>query len=539
MKLKKILRKSTRRVFWVFAVSFLIVGLFSFSPPIFSGVKAQEPQPIRLISYTELEANPPLPPQRILLGDGARIWKTRLGNYTFDKSKPFVFRYHDRFGEQLIVSATWWINSTDIFDFAKVVGFTVLSENDTVFKYQYSVTYKGGGLTKDTVVGNITVTWVFDSINAPKQSVEFSKDLSAWTTGGLGDFNIFLDILPIKKYLKTTDTSAVDLASYISTVKLLDNVKKCAVGNASDVTVWNKGLGTFWEDFGVGCPVWGGAEKVFGGKGFLIVFPSNVDSVDPSLYEYWNTGDDTSHPVWSTYWKAQTFTVGDTAHMVTSVKIKMFAYGSPPSPRTIGIRATDASGHPTGSDLTSGTYLWESGTSPGVWQEVTVTPYLLNANTKYAIVHRVPNGESNKLMYWRADTDGAYAGGNYEESANSGSSWTTVLDYGDFMFEVWGTPPNTAPTIDTFQAPSTAYANKYFFLNATIDDADGVADFDYATIEINGSVILKWVNSTNTFSEQSDANGYCTLDASNSQRTTVNSTAYKLSWKIKLTWTYP
>lgn len=46
MKLKKILRKSTRRVFWVFAVSLFIIGFFSFNPPIFSGVKAEASYPI-------------------------------------------------------------------------------------------------------------------------------------------------------------------------------------------------------------------------------------------------------------------------------------------------------------------------------------------------------------------------------------------------------------------------------------------------------------------------------------------------------------
>lgn len=98
---------------------------------------------------------------------------------------------------------------------------------------------------------------------------------------------------------------------------------------------------------------------------------------------------------------------------------------------------------------------------------------------------------------------------------------------------------NESPTIGEFQAPATAYANQYSLLNASINDDDGVADFDYATIEISNSVILKWTESTNVFSEQSDSNGYCTLDAENSVRTSVNSTAYQLSWKIKLTWTYP
>jgi hypothetical protein len=97
---------------------------------------------------------------------------------------------------------------------------------------------------------------------------------------------------------------------------------------------------------------------------------------------------------------------------------------------------------------------------------------------------------------------------------------------------------NTAPTIGEFQAPSTVYANKYFFLNATINDADGIADFVNATVEINGTIVLKWDNATNTFSEYSDTNNYCTLDTANSIKANLNTTAHKLSWKIKLYWNY-
>lgn len=97
----------------------------------------------------------------------------------------------------------------------------------------------------------------------------------------------------------------------------------------------------------------------------------------------------------------------------------------------------------------------------------------------------------------------------------------------------------TLLTMGEFQAPSTVYANKYFLLNATIQNLKGTSNFVNATIEISNGIILKWDNTTNTFSKLQDTQGYCTLDASNSFRTTINSTAYKLSWKIKLDWAYP
>ena len=98
--------------------------------------------------------------------------------------------------------------------------------------------------------------------------------------------------------------------------------------------------------------------------------------------------------------------------------------------------------------------------------------------------------------------------------------------------------------IGEFAASSLFYANKWDFVNATIFDADtnitaGNIYFVNATIELSNSIILEWDNSTNTFSEYQDTNNYCILDASNSIRTTINDTSYKLSWKIQLAWSYP
>ncbi len=95
------------------------------------------------------------------------------------------------------------------------------------------------------------------------------------------------------------------------------------------------------------------------------------------------------------------------------------------------------------------------------------------------------------------------------------------------------------PIIGQFEAPTMVFACKYFYLNATINNPDGKAYFVNCTVEISNSIILKWENSTDTFSEYQDTNNYCTLDTANSFKTTVNSTAYKLSWKIRLGWNYP
>lgn len=101
------------------------------------------------------------------------------------------------------------------------------------------------------------------------------------------------------------------------------------------------------------------------------------------------------------------------------------------------------------------------------------------------------------------------------------------------------TSENNAPTISSFEAPNIAYANKYFLLSATINDADGIKDFVNATVEISNNIILKWDSATDVFSVHYDPNNYCILDASGCSREQLSSTAYKLSWKIKIGWTYP
>ena len=73
-----------------------------------------------------------------------------------------------------------------------------------------------------------------------------------------------------------------------------------------------------------------------------------------TLYENYNTGDDAALGIYGAIWAAQTFTVGAAGHTITSVKLLLYRYGSPGTV-TVSIRATDGNGHPTGSDLTSGT----------------------------------------------------------------------------------------------------------------------------------------------------------------------------------------
>jgi len=179
-----------------------------------------------------------------------------------------------------------------------------------------------------------------------------------------------------------------------------------------------------------------------------------------TLFEYHNTGDNTVLYAAATGWLGQTFTVGSSSHTITSIKLKLFRIGTPGTV-TIGIRATDGNGHPTGGDLTSGTIDGDTLTTDdaGEWYEISLTEYTLPANTKYATVLRAPTADPDtEAVGWRCEWPGTYAGMNGEHSADSGVTWLSLLDYwgadGDFMFEVWGNAIAQAFTKSITQAIS-------------------------------------------------------------------------------------
>lgn len=166
-------------------------------------------------------------------------------------------------------------------------------------------------------------------------------------------------------------------------------------------------------------------------------------------YEYYSSGDDSHCYVYGALWRAQTFTPS-TAHTSKSVKFKLFRGGSPGT-LTVSIRATDGSGHPSGTDLCSGTYNGDTlgvGASNAAWVEITLTTtYALVADTKYAIVLKATSGDADNYVACREHINSpTYTGGNREYSADSGSSWSSTLG-SDMMFEDWGIPSTVTASV--------------------------------------------------------------------------------------------
>ena len=203
-------------------------------------------------------------------------------------------------------------------------------------------------------------------------------------------------------------------------------------------------------------------------------------SANSTLYEYYNTGDDTAAATYDTFWRAQTFTPSIT-HSIGGVKLKLYRTGNP-GDITVSIKATDGSSHPTEDDLcygiTDGDTLTTS--SPGEWREVMFTSTVsLTASTKYAIVVRALDGSPGKQFYWGMDLTDNYAGGCYEGSSNSGSTWISDTDR-DFMFEEydyeWYYIANSILVFNTAGLPDNAVIT-----GATLD-LRGATKFDSLNI---------------------------------------------------------
>jgi hypothetical protein len=156
------------------------------------------------------------------------------------------------------------------------------------------------------------------------------------------------------------------------------------------------------------------------------------------LFDALNTGDNV---VWNAFppWQmAQTF-MPPLTHSLTSVKLLLYRAGDPGTV-TVSIKATDAQGKPTGTDLGAVSIIGNTLTDNvlGQWREFFfMPPIALSAMTKYAIVLKCTGINSSNAVYWRYDSSNAYSLGNILSSADNGSSWTPNID-NDFMFEVWG-----------------------------------------------------------------------------------------------------
>ena len=164
-----------------------------------------------------------------------------------------------------------------------------------------------------------------------------------------------------------------------------------------------------------------------------------------SLYENNESGSDLD-TFSGAVWKAQTFTPA-VAHTVTSVRLELEKIGNPQGNIIVSIRATDANGAPTGTDLTSGSIPCSNLKNIASWYEFDMSSgYALQANTQYAICWSAPSGDNADEIGYIVNCKGVYASGSVFQSYSAGisNSWGVISNgTWDAVFEEWGTgiPP--------------------------------------------------------------------------------------------------
>ena len=174
-----------------------------------------------------------------------------------------------------------------------------------------------------------------------------------------------------------------------------------------------------------------------------------------AVYDSHTTGVETGAiSIGGATWGAQTF-LTTAAYTFASIDLHLRRVASTTiGTVTVGIKAVDGDGKPTGSYLASGTIAGTSITEDlaGAWYTITFSASYNIANaTTYAIVISAPSATADDLRVLGTDTT-VYASGSRYYSTNSGSSWGAASTTHDAWFRTNGTPVNTPPTTEAYVA---------------------------------------------------------------------------------------
>jgi len=177
-------------------------------------------------------------------------------------------------------------------------------------------------------------------------------------------------------------------------------------------------------------------------------------------------------------WAAQSFTP-TISGLIQNVVLYLDYSGSPTGTITVGIKATDGSGKPSGSYLCSATM-----TAPqsGAQTFTFSSPAPLISGTVYAVVMSDPGDSGGNYERWARQSTNVYAGGSYQISANSGSTWTITTGK-DFYLKADILP---FATVSAAAQSSAEHNYKAKLTGGTLTLYDGVSSL--GTASYSGSI---------------------------------------------------
>lgn len=161
----------------------------------------------------------------------------------------------------------------------------------------------------------------------------------------------------------------------------------------------------------------------------------------PTRYVVFDTGDTDSNDISGSNWTAMQFTVGDTSHTVSSVRLSLQRSGVPGYLYT-SIRHAGAGGLPVGYDLAVSSSVASLTLPIGSYTFIEFlfpSPITLEAGESYAVLLYAPDGDAANYALWEGNSAGGLANAVGCSSENNGVSWTTDSPT-DYLIEIWGYP---------------------------------------------------------------------------------------------------
>jgi len=186
----------------------------------------------------------------------------------------------------------------------------------------------------------------------------------------------------------------------------------------------------------------------------------------PTKYESFETSDDGTLAFYGDTWRGQTFTPQED-HILGSVILYLVRTGNPTGDFTVDIYECDASHHPTGDLLATGSYDSASVGETKDWHGIALTGSpVLTADTEYVILlHQDSGADVNSHIGIRADTDDEndyYTRGKVIGSNDAGSTWLEYYDVThplwDALFQEWSGEPKPVVTTQAMTNVGTTTA---------------------------------------------------------------------------------
>lgn len=209
-------------------------------------------------------------PPRLFTGPDAFVYQTSFGQYSFNRTQPFLFRLYSRSGTPLTRGSMFFVFSSGLPLVPGAANVTVATDSN------YRVTYEA--LLDNLVAGKLELRVDFFTTTKPKFTVTLTK-----TSELLNSFNIIWVTSSIPQWLKRGEhTPLLNVQAMTSDLRI-DMVSSIDLGPSEDSSLWQEWVTTDWADAPGGrLDVASLNLPMLNGRGLKVSFPTDQAVIDPT-----------------------------------------------------------------------------------------------------------------------------------------------------------------------------------------------------------------------------------------------------------------